>query len=298
VGPTTPHSTATTQVTPTAFKRIVDKIQGLPTLPTVVMELLSIARDPNASANEMEAGLQHDPSLTMKIMRMANSSFYGYGNIKTLNQAIVVLGFPVIKSIILAASVFEAFPGAGRPGFDRAAFWKHSLGVAVTSRMIAQRVTRKDIEEAFVAGLVHDIGKVILDEYASDLWDRVIARTKEKNCLVFDSEMALFGFSHAQVGQWLAMKWKLPQDYTAAIFYHHQPSYARQGESLTAIVHIADIITRTVKIGSGGDPLIPAVDKSAWDRIEMTQQVFDDLVAAVPAEFERANASFGGSQTK
>jgi putative nucleotidyltransferase with HDIG domain len=276
-----------------AFKRIVDKIQGLPTLPTVVMELLAIARDPNASANDMEAGLQHDPSLTMKVMRMANSSFYGSGNNKTLNQAVVALGFPVIRSIILAASVFEAFPGAGRPGFDRTEFWKHSLGVGVASRLLAQRIAKRDVEEAFVAGLVHDIGKVILDEHASDLWNRVITRAKEKNCLIFDAEMEVLGFSHAQVGQWLAMKWKLPQDYTAAIFYHHQPGFARQGETLTSIVHIADILARTLKLGSGGDPLVPTIDQNAWQRIEMTQPIFDELLEIIPADFERATSSFG-----
>src|SRR5437762_2777100 len=117
---------------PTAFKRLVDKIQGLPTLPTVVTKLLMLAENPVAAAKDIEEILGGDSPLTMKVMSVANSSFYGYhNNVRTLKEAIIILGFPTIRSIVLAASVFQAFPGTARPGFDRVQFWRHSLGVAV-----------------------------------------------------------------------------------------------------------------------------------------------------------------------
>jgi len=274
------------------MKRVVDKIQGLPTLSLLMTELLAIARNPLSSAKDMEEALRHDPSLTMKVMRMANSSFYGGSAINTLQDAIVLLGFPTIRSIILAASVFEAFPGTGRPGFSREDFWRHSLGVAVAARLLAIRSHFKDIEEAFIGGLIHDIGKVVLDEYASDVWQKVLTHAAQKKILLFEAEMEILGFSHAQIGQWLATKWKLPPQYTAAIFYHHQPSFSPPKENLPSIVHIADVLARTVKIGSGGDSLIPPLDPEAFKRSKIDEAVFQYVLTSLPEEFEKANKSF------
>lgn len=277
---------------PAAFKRLIDKIQDLPTLPSVAMQLINLVRDPRCAAGDIEEVLSCDPSLTMKVMRVTNSAFYGQSHARTLHEAIVMLGFASIRSIILAASVFEAFPGEGRPGFDRVEFWRHSLAVAVAARLLAIHQHSEDVEEAFLAGLLHDIGKIVLDEYSGDPWHHVLQQAKAKNMLLFEAERQFFGFSHAQVGQWLAIKWKLPVAYTAAIFYHHQPSFARQNEQLVAFVHIADIIARKLEIGSGGDSLVPTLDPEAWKQSGLSEATFETVLAAVPEAFTKAKTSF------
>jgi putative nucleotidyltransferase with HDIG domain len=290
------HSGLPTQSNSALLKRIIDKIQGLPTLPGVVSQLLTLARDPNSSVSDIENILSTDPSLTMKVMRVTNSSFYGYGNIKSLHEAVVILGFPAIRSIVLAASVFEAFPGASRPGFDRVEFWRHSLAVGVASRLFAMKIIGQDVEEAFIAGLVHDIGKIVMDEYASDLWQSALTCSTQNQILLFEAEMKQLGFSHSQIGQWLATKWKLPSAYIAAIFSHHQPTFAQQSGALVAVVHISDILARTLNLGSGGDPYIPKMDPEAWNQSTLKEEVWDEVLADLPEAFERAHSSFLNSK--
>ncbi len=278
---------------PTAFKRLVDKIQGLPTLPSVVVKLLALAENPVTSAKDIETVLAGDPPLTMKVMSVANSSFYGYhNNVRTLTEAIIILGFPTIRSIVLAASVFQAFPGTARPGFDRAQFWRHSLATAVASRLLAIQKQTIDMEEAFIAGLIHDIGKIVLDEYASDQWQSALTYSSEKKVMLVEAELALFGFSHAQVGQWLAIKWKLPTPYASAIFYHHQPAFARHDEVLVSIVHIADSLVRESHLGSGGDDVVPPIDPEALRQTGFTEETLKKVRDKLPDAFEKASASF------
>lgn len=275
-----------------ALKRIVEKVRDLPSLPKVVMRVLSLAQDPNTSGSDMENLLLQDPSLTVRIMRVANSSFYGYGDIKTLKEAILILGFPAIRSIIFCTSVFETFPGVGRPGFDRGEFWRHSLAVAVAARLIAVRQRFPVVEEAFIAGLIHDIGKIILDEYLSDSWQAALTYAADKKVLIFEVERAVFGCSHAQVGRWLATRWNLPAHYNAAIFYHHHPSFAGSGETLVSFIHVSDILVRMLKLGWSGDPLIPPLDPDGLERSGLKDSDMKAICESLPDAFAKAENSF------
>jgi len=277
------------KVSPAALKKIVEKIQDLPTLPPVVSRLLGLIDDPNSSARDVEAILSRDPSLTMKVMRLVNSPFYGYGNIKTVQQAVVILGFEAIRGIALSAAAFEAFPGVGRPGFSRIDFWRHSLAVGVAGRLLAQRAGWKDFEEAFVAGIIHDIGKVVLDEYCPELWERVLLHTKEHNCLIVESERAVLGLSHAQIGRWLASRWHLPPAYVAAIFYHHQPGFAANEKKMAGVIHVADVIARTLKLGSGGDTKVPPLDPAGWKETHLAESDLKEVLALTPEAFNKAD---------
>lgn len=271
------------------LKRIVESVQDLPTLPPVVTRLLSLVHSPDSSARDVEAVLSRDQSLTMKVMRLVNSPFYGYGNIKSVQQAVVILGFESIRSIALSASVFESFPGKGDDDFDRLEFWRHALAVGTAARILAKIRRWKEIEEAFAAGIVHDIGKVVLDEHLPELWRRVLAHARAKKCLVFQAEREVVGFSHAQIGRWLATKWRLPPRHVAAIFYHHQPAFARDATELVAIVHIADILARRLGLGNGGDDLVPPLDPEGFKRSGLEETDLKHAEAELPEAFEKAD---------
>ncbi|MDD2710276.1 MAG: HDOD domain-containing protein [Verrucomicrobiae bacterium] len=274
------------------LKRVVEQIHDLPTLPSVVTKLLSLVQNPLSSANDLEQILSRDPSLMVKVLRIANSPFYGSKDITTLEHAIVVLGFSAIRSIALSASVFESFPGTGRPGFDRRDFWRHSLGVATAARQLALKMGWAEIEEAFIAGLIHDVGKVILDEYASESWQQALTYAQQNNTFIIEAERTVLGVSHAQVGRWLAAKWKLPQNYTSAIFYHHHPAFASRHEDLAAIIHIADIMARSHHMGSSGDSLVPQFDPSSWKLCRMEEAAYQTTFDELPEEFTKVCASF------
>lgn len=274
----------------TDIRRIVERIQTLPTLPTVVMQLIKLVNDPGSTANDVQAILGRDQSLTVKVMKLVNSSFYGYaGKIKTLQQAVVILGFGAIKSLSLSATVFSAFSKQNREGFDRGAFWQHVIATGVAARLIASEVKGLQEDEVFIAGIIHDIGKVVLDEYAPDLFDKVLREVRTKHISIYDAEKAVLGASHAQVGRWLGTRWGLPPEMIDAIFYHHQPENAQKAPSLVAAVHLGDHLARFLKLGSGGDDLVPAIGPTALRQLGLTDSSLKKAMSLIPAEFAKAD---------
>jgi len=272
------------------IRRVVERIQNLPTLPIVVSQILRLVGDDESSAHDVQEILRRDQSLTFKILKIVNSSFYGNaGKIRDLQHAVVILGFDTIKSVALSATIFSTFPNGKRGRFDREAFWRHSIAVAVASRKLAQELKITSFEEAFVGGILHDIGKVVLDEYASELFEEVLTYVEEKKVLMYEAERAVCGFSHAQIGRWIAAKWALPQEYVDVIFYHHQPGNAQKATQLTAIVHLGDIIARSLKIGSGGDDCIPPIDPSSLKILSLSEETIKKVIIELPAEFEKAD---------
>jgi len=284
------NETGTQGVADGDIKRIVERIQTLPTLPTVVMQLLKLVNDPESNAMDVKQILSRDQSLTIKVMKLVNSSFYGYaGKIKTLQQAVVILGFQTLKSITLSATVFNSFAGKGCPGFDRGAFWKHSIATGVAARLIAAEKGMREVEEAFVAGIIHDIGKVALDEYAPEQFAKVIAHVHKNNVSMYEAEKAVIGASHAQIGRWLATRWGLPAELVDVIFYHHQPANAQKAPQLTAMVHLADHLARTLKLGSGGDTLVPPIDKEVPRILDIGDSAVKKVLTLLPSEFAKAD---------
>lgn len=274
----------------TDIRRIVERIQNLPTLPTVVTRILKLVKSPESCAQDVEEILSTDQSLTVKVMRLVNSSFYGYaGKITTLKQAVVILGFETIRSIALTATVFSAFPHRNRSLFDRELFWRHSIATGVAARMLAQAARDPATEDVFLAGIVHDIGKVVLDEYAPVEFDQVLSVVEEKDCLIYEAEREVLGSSHAQIGRWLATKWGLPAELTDVIFYHHQPGNAQRAPRWTAFVHVGDVLARTLKLGSGGDRKIPPLDPSGWALTGLDEATLKRVLTTLPSEFAKAD---------
>ena len=248
-------------IEPARLKRITQTIINLPTLPTVVAKMIELIDDPKSSARSLSRLIKTDQVLTARILRLANSSYYGFPNpISSINLAIVVLGFETIKNLGLSVSVISRLARASNEDelLDYTRFWEHSVGVAVASRMLARMHGFRAIEsEAFVAGLIHDIGKVILSQYQTANYSRALQLVAEEKISLARAEEKVFGANHAEVGHWLAERWNLPKPLAEAIRLHHLPLTSRIRPELCALVHFADILTRAARIGSGGDPLIP-----------------------------------------
>lgn len=276
-----------------ALKRITDRIENLPTLPAVAARLLETVNDPTTSASDVQNLLRHDQSLAMKVLRLANSSFYGYGGqIKTISHAVVVLGFETIRSIALSASVFGAFGGRTKTDsrrFPRVEFWRHSIAVGAVARMLSMRLGG-EAEEGFVAGIVHDIGKVVLDEFAHDEFLAALERARERGCSLYEAEAEAVGAPHTQVGRWLGARWNLPPSLVEAIGHHHAPARAEVAPRLAAAVHLGDVVARACRIGWAGDDLVPPLDPGAVDILGIGEADVKDLIARLPAEIVKAEA--------
>ncbi|MEO6094466.1 MAG: HDOD domain-containing protein [Fibrobacteria bacterium] len=228
------------------YQRIIQDLGQIPTMPTIAAKVMQIVNDPHSSAEDVAKFISRDVALTSKVLRLANSAFYGIPRtISSVNSAIVILGFNTIRSLVLSASVLKVFPQ--KPGlaasFDRKAFWKHSFMVGIASRMVAQIYRKKrlvDMETAFSAGLLHDIGKIILEQFSNDDYVPVLKAAKEQRLPLVMVEKSMLGMSHADVSGMLVDKWQMPNELKGPIVHHHSPMEDKTSQDMACIVHYAN----------------------------------------------------------
>jgi len=227
---------------------IVENIDSLPSLPSIVMKLMDVVNSSDSSAEDAAELIEKDPALTSKMIRLANSAFYGIPrSISSVTSAVVVLGFNTIRSLVLSASVAKIFEGKHSLDMDR--FWKHSVVTAMVSKIIVRHfmgVRMMDPESAFCAGVLHDIGKLIFSQHLPDDYAAVCNYAKENKVPLVTAESKLLGINHAQMGKILSDKWALPLDLEYAIVNHHTPENSDKAVHLVNIIHLADIISHEV----------------------------------------------------
>tara|TARA_A100001037_G_scaffold113318_1_gene103218 strand:+ start:314 stop:1324 length:1011 start_codon:yes stop_codon:yes gene_type:complete len=247
------------------IKKITQSIIGLPTLPTVITQMIGLIDNPKTSAKDVAGLISTDQALTAKILKLANSAFYGFPReIATVNHAVVVLGFDTVKNLGLSVSVLERFAGgSGDTEFDRQKFWEHSIACGVAARMLAGKLRYRVQGEAFAAGILHDIGKLILSQYFTDEFGEILALVRDEDLYIGKAEEQVLGLTHTEIGHWLAEKWNLPDKLVAAIAYHHAPGRLERDAELPSLIHLADFLCRREKIGDGGGTRLPNLDPAA-----------------------------------
>ncbi|MFP4520588.1 MAG: HDOD domain-containing protein [Fibrobacterota bacterium] len=271
------------------LKQITDKITGLPTLPTVITRITQLMQNPHTTADEVGKAITTDQSLASKVLKLVNSAFYGFpGRINTITHAIVILGFNTVKNIVLTASIFEVFGGRDSDSFDIEKFWLHSIACGATSKTIAEHLKLKSAEECFISGLLHDIGKLIFDQYVNEDFAKVVKAASKKNILIKDAENEMMGVSHNEIGGWLCNKWKLPDDLRNAVQYHHSPELADDKTMTTTITHFSDVLVKALNYGSGGDNRVPQVSEYSWKKLNMNRNTLDKMLPVIDSEVDKA----------
>jgi putative nucleotidyltransferase with HDIG domain len=249
---------------------LVSRVRQLPTLPVIVAEITRKTADPRVNAKEIGRIISSDLSITSKVLRTVNSAHYGFKReITDINSAIVALGFDAVRDIALSIAVFESLTRKGESGvFDRTKFWEHSLGVAVASGVVGRMAGYSGHNDLFLAGLLHDIGKVLLDIYTPEMFIQVIDLSMTEDLIICEAEKRVYGFTHAEAGIWLARQWNLPIGLQEAIGLHHNPSTltSKTDFELTAFVHLADIFTRALGIGCPGDSFVPELGREVCEK--------------------------------
>jgi putative nucleotidyltransferase with HDIG domain len=264
-------------------------IRDLPTLPAVFVRIIKALRNPNASVKEIAGVVETDQAITMKILRLINSSFYGLSrSVDSVHQAIVLLGANTLKNVVISASVFKALgSGEKNPIFDREAFWQHSIGCGMIARYLGNRTGLGREEEGFIAGIIHDIGKVVLDQYFHDNLTQVVQQVATRKISFYQAETETMGLSHAEIGAYLAETWSLPEKLVEVIAMHHQPNATTQYGPLVALVCISDVIARQYGVGSGGDALVPQLDSRVWQKIGLKPADLQGWDKDIRAEIEK-----------
>jgi putative nucleotidyltransferase with HDIG domain len=250
------------------LKRITQSIIGLPTLPTVITQLISLVDNPKTSARNVSQLISTDQALTAKILKLANSAFYGFPReIATVDLAVVVLGFETVKNLCLSVSVLERFSGVDANGgadeFDRQKFWEHSIACGVGARLLAGKLRYRVPGEAFAAGILHDIGRLILSQYFPVEFAEVLQLMRAEDIYIGHAEERVLGVTHAEVGSWLAERWNLPDQLEQTIAMHHTPGRVAGPAELPSLIHLADFLCRRERIGDGGGEKMPHLDPAA-----------------------------------
>ena len=265
---------------------------ALPSLPQVAVHLIELSRDPDTTIRDISECLSADPALVQRILKTVNSPLYGMRHkVSTISQAVVLLGFNVVRNIVLSVSVFETFSQDSKAEeFDKYRFWEHSIACGATTRAISKHLGVKDPEEAFVGGLLHDIGKLVLDQFLTEEFLKVLQLVKEKEIPILEAEQEVLETTHPQIGRFLAQKWNLPQALEEAIGFHHNPASAETELKLVSAVHLADVIVKGMGIGYSGDDLVPQINKRIWEGLKLNLNLVGSWLKEIGDEVEKASS--------
>lgn len=236
--------------TPTAesqdlVRRSLGRIQSLPALSNVVTKIISLADDPMVSGQQVADVVEKDQSMVAVILKIVNSPFYGLNRrVSSIHHAIVLLGYRAIRNVALSTTLLNTFRGSGADRrFHRKRFWRHSVGTATAAKLLARRLRRGDAEEAFLAGLIHDMGRIILDHYFSGEFTRILDLRATENVPLLEAERRVVGLDHAEIGGLVARQWNFPPQIADAIGFHHRPADAQDGGEIALLVQVADALS-------------------------------------------------------
>lgn len=263
-----------------SLQEAIAKIKTLPALPSVLTQILHVVGDPDASALELGRLVAADQSLSAGLLRVVNSAAYGYyRKVETVPQAIVILGFYEVRNLILAAVAFRTFP-AGHCEYDRTQLWRHSLVTAIAAERIVKSL-RLSVESAFVAGLLHDLGKVVLDVLYPDRFHECATWSHLEARPIHELERETFSIDHAGVGALLARQWDLPPALVAALEWHHAPPGPDdEAARLVSTTAIADFIAYQAGFGessNGKQPERPPEFAGLAVSDEIVDSIIEDM---------------------
>jgi HD-like signal output (HDOD) protein len=275
----------------TKLDHLVQQIGSLPTLPSVIVRVNEQVANPKTSALDLARTILEDQSLTARLLRLVNSPFYGFPRrIATVTEAVTILGFAPVRSLLLTASVVDLLVGEETPDFSPTGLWEHSVGAAVGAGLLARYTRHEDREEVFVAGLLHDVGKLVLFHFLTKEFLAVLETSRREDIPIRTAEQRLLGFTHDQVGRLLAERWKLPVRLSEAIGCHHRPDLAQVGKREAALVHVAEALTRALGLGSGGDDAVPMLEPETWRRLGLQTTILEPLMIELEEQYADARA--------
>lgn len=277
--------------------RELQKIDDLPTLPRVIEELGQVIRDPNSDARRVSRIIEDDPAITARVLKTVNSAFYsGNTRIGSVQEAVARMGMRAVNNVAISTSVFAALGDGSDGPFDREEFWRHSIVCGIGAVVLYERAKpglnmRCGRDVLHLAGLLHDMGKIVLDRFFHDDFAAALRLSEGEHRSLVDAEEEVIGVNHAEVGSWLGLRWKLTPDLLQVIRWHHETESAdaeHRHRELVRLVHTANYICNLEKIASGGDAH-PAYDNAVWKSLGLT-------VADIPGVVEEVRAGAAESE--
>lgn len=259
------------------------------TLPLVFMRLNEVINNPCSSVLDMGTVIEEDQGLTARLLRLANSPFYSFpSKVETIRQAVTVIGTQQMMDLVLATSVMDMFRGIPAELVTMEAFWHHSISCGIIARIMAVYRREPNVERFFVAGILHDIGRLVIYSKMPEASVKIIMRCREDGELQNKAEREVLNFDHADVGEALLKEWKLPLSLREMVAFHHSPSRAMHFPLEAAVAHTSDIIARALQLGKSGDAFVPPMDAGAWSRLELQPGVLSPTIEQAERQFAAA----------
>ena len=279
---------------PQTFLKELDAIPDIPTLPNIVIKVNKMLQDHDTSIKELGKIIENDQAMVTKILKLVNSSFYGFiSKIKNIPHAIIILGFNNIRNAIVSVSIIKTFSGKRvSEELDIIDFWNHSVAVAVISRYLSEQTKLDSPDDCFVAGLLHDIGKIVLSQYFTKLFNQVWQLVKEDGLSFFQAEKELSPANHALIGSHLAKKWQFPVSLIDSIAYHHGINKSVSNLNQLMIVHAADNIANNYKGDLETNPDFSKINPVAKNILYSQLESVSEWFPVVGAEIDSAREFF------
>jgi putative nucleotidyltransferase with HDIG domain len=278
---------------PPSIKAMVQAVpRSLGSYGPVLREIEQAIASPQCNLATIGEAIQKDPDLTARLLRLANSPFFGFANrLSTVAEAVSLLGIQQIQDMIVASSVLEQFKGVPDNLVNKDSFWRHSLAVGLTARLLAMERRLPKPDKFFVAGLLHDVGRLVLLSQAAEWAQKVFELYQSERILLRDAEKKILGYDHQQIAAELLQSWSYPSALVQAVTFHHTPdlSIAKMD---AAVVHVADHLVNAMGLGSSGERFVPPLDDKAWATLGLETEFLTRLIEAVDEQILAVEDAF------
>lgn len=268
---------------------VMASVGKFPTLPTIYNKLNEVTANPRSGAVDVANVIMQDQSATTEILKIANSAMYGFvGKVTTVQQAVVFIGFQEVKALVLALSILNMFKDSkGNEILNPQELWKFSFGVGVVVRNIAKQLNKPNVEEYFVGGIVHGIGKLIFLKTIPEIYYKLVSHAKQNKIYLTQVERKVIGISHSGVAEILGEKWKLPRTLVNAMGNYYSGYVDGRFHLMTSIVHVGVIAAAMFEFGDNCDGLVPQINKEVWKELNLPSDFFSVNMPKMKSEYDQ-----------
>jgi HD-like signal output (HDOD) protein len=274
------------------IRKLIERSPQISSLPTIFYQINEAVEDPECSFVEIGEIINGDPSLAARLLRIVNSSFFGFpSKIETISHAVTIVGMAQLHDLALATTVVNQFKGIPKDLINMEKFWLHSVATGLAARVIAVYRREPNADRFYLMGMLHDLGRLVLLLNIPDEMQKAMNCYKEEG-LLHEAESKVLGVDHADVVGMLLEMWKLPDMLQEAVAYHHSPGKAPHYPAAASIVHVADIVAHAMELGSCGERYVPPLNAKAWEMLDLPTNLLSSIVEQVDRQASEAAAMF------
>jgi HD-like signal output (HDOD) protein len=280
-------------IVPTIDQLLAGIPRSLGSYAPVINEIEAALESPQCSLVTVGEAIEKDPDLTARLLRLANSSFYGFSSrLSTVTEAVSLIGIQQVQDLIVASSSIERFSGISEEFVSMESFWRHSLACGIAARLLALEKRLPKPDKLFVVGLLHDVGRLVLFSQSPAGTQEIFKLYHSEKLLLRDAEQRVLGYDHQQIAGALLTQWKYPVGLVQAVACHHSPAGSDLAPMETAVVHISDHLVNAMQLGSSGERFIPPLNAKAWNRLGLATDSLGTLMNTIEEQLDAIQEVF------